>query len=95
MSLAAIQASTPPTAVMATMARKMGLGRTDWCTGRMLTSRNYRDAVFQSQPVSSADSSHSRRAIAGSSAFSRILVTFGLPNWLSERPGTYHWAGLS
>src|SRR5262245_53160822 len=39
---AASQASTPPATVMATIARKIGLGRTDWCSGRMLTSRSYR-----------------------------------------------------
>src|ERR1700742_959434 len=35
------QASPPPAAVMATTARKIGLGRTDWRSGRMFTSRSY------------------------------------------------------
>ncbi|GAA3530538.1 hypothetical protein GCM10023077_05240 [Mycolicibacterium helvum] len=39
---AASQASTPPATVNATITKKTGLGRTDWCSGRMFTSRNYR-----------------------------------------------------
>jgi hypothetical protein len=33
----ASHAITPPTAVIATMSKKIGLGRTDWRSGRMLT----------------------------------------------------------
>jgi hypothetical protein len=38
----------------------------------------------RSQPVSSTDKSHSRRAIAASRAFLRGLVTVGLPHWLKR-----------
>src|SRR6188472_1506727 len=39
---AASHASTAPAMVMATIARKIGLGRTDWRSGRIFTSRSYR-----------------------------------------------------
>src|SRR5829696_8514482 len=89
---AACHATTPPAAVIATMARKMGLGRTDPATTGTFTSRSYRGfiaphvrgaQVGQSHSVSSADSFHSRRAVSASRAFFSGLVTRGLPNCLN------------
>src|SRR5262245_44592976 len=46
---------------MATIARKIGLGRTDWCSGRMLTSRSYR----AQQPSQLRNSRHRGFMIVG------------------------------